>query len=66
MDRKVLCLWKNVGNFVYGKIYVAECWSVYASTKEPAGFRVTDEDGDYYQICNDGETLSKHWKWVTK
>jgi hypothetical protein len=64
MDRKVRCLWKNVGNFVYGKIYDAECWSVYASTKEPASFRVTDEDGDNYTITKGGKLDTKHWEWV--
>lgn len=66
MKKKVHCLEKRYGNFEYGKVYEAESRMVkgLGKYKQPAEFRITDEDGDYYTIAETVVTLQKNWKWI--
>lgn len=65
-SKKVLCLEKRYGNFTYGKVYEATPGFTkgLGKYKQPAEFRITDDDGDYYTIAHTVNELSKNWKWV--
>lgn len=56
---KIKWISSKFGNFKKDKVYIADAQFIHKKSKIYSGFRITDEDGDYYRL--DAKDVGKYF-----